>query len=155
MPRSRDTRRAIIEALGLVRRAQMEARKGVARLARIADKVEGGREILVSLETLNLVLERVALRLNTLLATGVITPGLLAPIAALVKELYEESRDLGPGISQALSELDDILEALYTWSSGGHPSIAEDAVRAEARMVIEEARREAEKKVGGLEELGV
>jgi len=154
VPRSGDARRALIEALGLVRKAQMEARKGVARLSRLADKVEGGRELLLRLETLNIVLERVALRLNTLLVTGVLSRELLEPVSALVKELYSESRDLGPSIAQALSELDDILESIAATAPPPEPLTRREYLREEARSIILEARREAEKRIGQAEGLG-
>jgi len=155
VPRSNDARRAIIEALGLVRKAQVEARKGAMRLSRLADKIEGGRQMLVALETLDLVLERIALRLNTLLVTGVITKELVAPVSALVKELYQQSQDLGPSISQALSELDDILESLAATAPAAEPLYKrEEDLREEARNIILEAQREAEKRLGQAESLG-
>jgi len=155
VPRSSDARRAIIEALRLVRKAQVEARKGARRLSRLADRIEGGRQMLVALETLDLVLERIALRLNTLLVTGVITRDLIAPVSALVKELYQQSQDLGPNIAQALSELDDILESLTAAAPAPEPLYTkEEELRAEARDIILEARREAEKRLGQAEGLG-
>jgi len=155
VPRSSDARRAIIDALGLVRRAQREARKGARRLSRLAGRIEGSRQMLVTLETLDLVLERIALRLNTLLMTGVITRDLIAPVSVLVKELYQQSQDLGPSISQALSELDDILESLAAAAPASEPFYRrEEELRDEARSIILEARREAERRLGQAESLG-
>ncbi|MFP3264609.1 MAG: hypothetical protein RXO54_02100 [Acidilobus sp.] len=117
---------------------------------------EGTKAVEESLETLDLILERLSLRIETLVVTGVVDWKGIATIATVVKKLMYEYNYLDPGITREISEAGEALSRVWM---GFEPSASEDlkegelaTVDEEAKKVIEEAeamiRKERSKKAG-------
>ncbi|MEB3764559.1 MAG: hypothetical protein GSR77_00100, partial [Desulfurococcales archaeon] len=97
----RDLRKATVDALTLSKIALHEVKKARAKL-----KALGQTSLDEYLTALELVLERVVLRLTTITATGIATRELIAPVLVLIKNATEYFTALPPGITSSLHELE-------------------------------------------------
>lgn len=148
----RDAVTLALTTLSAVRRAQAEVKRAKARARGVSRLVssEEYRNLLMGLETLDVLLERVALRLETILASGLVTRDLVSTPKTVIERAAELASSVSPAISNSLAELTDMMEllasmapqapgALYT----GEPA----AAAAEAEEVLKEAREEAKKRL--------
>ncbi len=142
----RDLRKATVDALTLSKIALHEVKKARAKL-----KALGQTSLDEYLTALELVLERVVLRLTTITATGIATRELIAPVLVLVKNATEYFTALPPGITSSLYELEAALTVMFEQAPGDETleSVFVDArYKAETEKVLEEAREEARRKLG-------
>jgi division protein CdvB (Snf7/Vps24/ESCRT-III family) len=158
--RKKDAMKAIMEALALVRKAQLEVRRAKSR-ARTMSKllsIQEYKDLMEALETLDIILERVALRLQTILVTGVFNKELLeTPKEILVRALNISSM-IPPSITQSLAEITDTLDVLASHA----PSIPEASIPAveesnshvseNVEEVLREAKEEARRRLERLTE---
>ena len=151
--KKRDLRILVASALRSSRMALHQVRRARWRL----ERHEESKSLLLQLLTLEYVLERIILRLETIAVSGLVTRELLALPLALIREL---EHTLGPALPEATALIEEIgsaLEEAYesaapSPSLGGLSEGIPDTVREEARLVIEEARREADKRLRGQQE---
>ncbi|MEB3760339.1 MAG: hypothetical protein GSR72_06000 [Desulfurococcales archaeon] len=142
----RDLRKATVDALTLSKIALHEVKKARAKL-----KALGQTSLDEYLTALELVLERVVLRLTTITATGIATRELIAPVLVLVKNATEYFTALPPGITSSLYELEAALTVMFEQAPGDETleSVFVDArYKAETEKILEEAREEARRKLG-------
>ncbi|MCE4619663.1 MAG: hypothetical protein F7C33_01435 [Desulfurococcales archaeon] len=147
MRKKRNPTRMVMDALLVVRRAQLEVRRAKARARQLEGVLPAGeyRNLILSLETIDNVLERVAVRLETILASGIITADLLRLPRVLVSKASSQLANIPPELSQSLAEINDILDAIIAQAPEGAPEIpiAEENVEESAEEVLEEAKKEA------------
>lgn len=133
----RDLRRLLLEALGSVRRSQYRVRAMVRRAGR-----EGlGAGSVGRLLACEYVLERVALRLETLYVAGFATKGSLELPYRLLVEAHSMVAGIHPELYYSVSELLEAIERIQSalpeapeaWGLG-------EGVDEEVRRVLEEAR---------------
>ncbi len=142
----RDLRKATVDALTLSKIALHEVKK-----ARVKLKALGQTSLDEYLTALELVLERVVLRLTTITATGIATRELIAPVLVLIKNATEYFMALPPGITSSLHELEAALTIMFEQAPGDETleSVFVDTrYKAETEKILEEAREEARKKLG-------
>lgn len=149
----KDAMRMVLNTLSTVRRAQLEVKKAKARARSMSRLVprEEYNNLIVTLETIDIILERVALRLQTILASGIITRDLLIVPKAVVEKASELSSSIPLGLTQYLAEITDMLEVLASTApaSPDTPSYMGDFTpsREEVEEVIREAREEAKRRL--------
>ncbi len=149
MPRG-DPVKLLLEALGRVRVARGEVRRGLARL-RSRRGLPGTSEAIVLLETLDILLEIVSIRLQIILSSRIYSRDYLALPLALLNEVGRRSADLPPQLAEAISSIEESLVAAAT--SVGPPTreLVPEHVRAEARSIIEKAEEEAKRRLEAVE----
>jgi len=147
----KDATRMVTDALVIVRRAQLEARRAKVRVERMKGLLPDNEytNLLLSLETLDNILERVAIRLETILTSGIITAELLALPRALITKASEQLKDLPPELFESLAEIGDILDYVAS-NAPSQPEIPisiNTETSEEVNNILEEAKKEAEKKL--------
>ncbi len=146
--RRADPRRLLIDAIYRARLAQTEVRRAKTRLRSLPSKPPEVGRLLVSLEVLELALEAVVIRLETMLAANVFSGGLLALPVAILEELGEYARGLPPALADAIGGVEDALRSLAAM-----PQVSEDVAlhrdeaREEARKILEEAAEAAKRRM--------
>lgn len=149
----KDAMRMVLNTLSTVRRAQLEARKAKIRarsMSRLVSREEYD-QLLVALETIDIVLERVALRLQTILASGIITRELVLVPKAVVERASQYTSTIPPNLSQALAEITDMLEYLAATApspTGPQAPIPDmQPSSEEVEEVLRDAKEEARKRL--------
>jgi len=125
--------------------AQME--KDSARAAMYAAEVAEIRKLVKALMTARLALERVALRLETIMAMGDALVG-IAPVVSVIKDLRKYLLGIVPEIGLELTEIGELLEGIVTETgelSGAFP--APTVHSEEAKKILEEAAAIAEQRL--------
>ncbi len=158
--RKKNIMKTMTEALALVRRAQIEVRRAKARaktMSKLLSEAEY-RELVTSLETLDIVLEKVALRLQTMLVAGVINRELLEAPREILRKAMSISSMIPPSIGETLAEITDAIDILIS-SAPTMPEevpsligISESSPSDYAESVLREAREEARRRLEGLSE---
>jgi hypothetical protein len=151
MFRKRKTREnpriAVAQALTLTRRALQALDRAVWKARSLGEE---GRSLLYYIVVLQLVLERVALRLETIANTGIITRGMLATPMMLVKESMSWLKAASIDVAPLIYDIDSILTGLYETlpepTPLGTSEIPEENKR-DVQRILDEVRREAEKRV--------
>ena len=134
----------IVRALTEVRRAQVRIRVARSRLEALND-VEG----VVRLEALNEVLERVALRLETLLVLGVASSELLRASLVAVRVLELLKQYAPPDVRHLVAEIQQALERIHSMTVSSKlleasPRIDSSDVEDVLREAIEVAKARLE-----------
>ncbi len=147
--RREDPREGLLRAIAMIRRALAELKRAEWRARRLS---QSDPQILKYILALQLVLERVLLRLETIAVTGIITRDLLRLPLSLVKEALSEIRPPVPALSSALLEIENVLGHVYTILPETPESIDVTSTQAafdseQARAVLREALREAERRI--------
>ncbi|HIC99026.1 MAG TPA: hypothetical protein EYP08_05160 [Pyrodictiaceae archaeon] len=125
--------------------AQME--KDSTRAAMYAAEVAEIRKLVKALMTARLALERVALRLETIMAMGDALVG-IAPVVGVIKDLRKYLLGIVPEIGLELTEIGELLEGIVTETgelTGAFPAPA--VYSEEARKILEEAAAIAEQRL--------
>ncbi|MCE4600084.1 MAG: hypothetical protein F7C38_00760 [Desulfurococcales archaeon] len=158
--RKRNIMKTMMEALALVRRAQIEVRRAKARaktMSKLLSEAEY-RELATSLETLDIVLEKIALRLQTMLVAGVINRELLEAPREILRKAMSISSMIPPNIGETLAEISDAIDMLIS-SAPTMPEEAPSLIEMSesspsdyAESVLREAREEARRRLEGLSE---
>lgn len=130
----------IVKALTEVRRAQVRIRVARSRLESLND-IEGA----VRLEALNEVLERIALRLETLLVLGTASPELLRASLVAGKAVEPLKQHAPPDVRHMVMEVQQALERIHSITAPPEPpgpslSIASSDVEEVLREAIEVAK---------------
>jgi len=126
--------------------AQMD--KDKTRAAMYAAEVAELRKMIKSLMVAKYALERVALRLETVMTMGDVLVG-LAPVVAVIKDLRHYLVNLVPEIGLEMAEIGDLLESVvadageFTGAFATMPTVASE----EARKIMEEAAAIAEQRM--------
>ncbi len=141
----------VTDTLVVVRRAQLESRRAKIRARQMKNILtsEEYNNLILSLETIDNILERIAVRLETILASGIVTSDLLVIPRSLIEKASESLQDLPPELAQSLAEIGDMLEVMVSEAPSPQTDVlfvAEPAAK-EAEKILEEARREARKKL--------
>jgi hypothetical protein len=150
LPRGRrreDPRRLVARTLTLVRQAITSIQRAEWRLlqTKTADQ-----QLLSNLETLRLLLERIALRLETIAVTGILSEELISLPLELIK--LSKSKLL-PGlvdISPIIDDLDAALSTIYSDTSSDELAgltLREEPITPEAERILREVEEEAKKRV--------
>ncbi len=126
---------------------QAHMEKDMAKAQMYAQEVAELRKLTKSLLMAKLALEKVALRLETIMTMGDVVVN-LAPVVAIVKDLKQHLIGIVPEIGLELAEIGDLLESLVVeagelgeWTS--MPSV----YSAEAKKILEEAAIVAEQRM--------
>ncbi len=124
----------------LLHRIEYLAGRGDEQAAKLAKK----------LRTLQLALERVSVRLETLAYTGVASVEELSTIREVLRMLDTEYRGVLPGLETVLSDIEAlVVEAATTSGIELEPSEPSSKISEEAKRIIEEARIIAEERSSG------
>ncbi|MEB3844965.1 MAG: hypothetical protein LRS48_04715 [Desulfurococcales archaeon] len=150
-------KKLVIEAISHVTKAKIEVEHAKWRLQSLPDPE--AKRIAVKLESLSLLLEKVSLRLNTFLQTGIITRDLVQDALETVKKGIEGSQGLPPALAATLWDLEAVLGDLYENTERALPDIQhivsnmENSLDRRAEAILSEASRQAEarKKAAGKE----
>ncbi len=140
-----DIRKAVVDALTNAKIALHEVKKARSKL-----KIIGETELEEYLIALEIILERIVLRLTTMTATGLITRELIAPILVLLQNSIEYFSALPPGIMSNLYELESILTQMANQAPGEEPLehlITNTQYRKESQEILVQAREEARKRI--------
>ncbi|MCE4617956.1 MAG: hypothetical protein F7C82_00915 [Desulfurococcales archaeon] len=149
----KDAMRMVLNTLSAVRRAQLEVRKAKIRAKSMSKLVskEEYNNLLIVLETIDVVLERVALRLQTILASGILTRDLILLPKAVIERTAELSSTIPPSLTQSLAEITDMLEVLAAIAPTPPDtpiySLEAQPPSEEIEEVLREAREEARKRL--------
>lgn len=147
---SGDPVKLLLEALGRIRVARAEVRRGLARL-RSRRGLPGTEEAILLLETLDILLEIVSIRLQVVLSAKLYSRDYLALPLALLGEIERRSAILPPQLAEALSSIEETLIAAATGMGPPTRELVPEPVRLEARSIIEKAEEEAKKRLEALE----
>ena len=147
----RRVRRRLIEALTLIRNAEIKLRYLRARLN--ASKTGISRDVINYIDRAEILLERISLRLETILYLGVLSKALLEEPKILAATLKELSSKVLSEASYLFSHLNDLILEIYEELPEGpliEPPIAgreagEVELNEEARKVLMDAERVASK----------
>ncbi len=150
-------KKLVIEAISHITKAKIEVEHAKWRLQSLPDAE--AKRIAVKLEGLSLLLEKVSLRLNTFLQTGIITRDLVQDALETVKKGIEGSQGLPPSLAATLWDLEAVLGDLYENTKQVLPdaqhiiSSMEDNLNSRAEAILSEASKKAEarKKAPGRE----
>ncbi len=126
--------------------AQME--KDTTRAAMYAAEVAELRKMIKSLLTAKYAIERVSLRLETVMTMGDVLVG-LAPVVSVIKDLKQYLTGLVPEIGLEMAEIGDMLESVVTEAGEftGFMSMPTGVYSEEARKIMEEAAAIAEQRM--------
>jgi len=134
----------ILRVLVEIRRAQVRIRSAKAKLQSLNDVESAAR-----LEALDELLERIALRLETLLVLGFASGELVRAAAVASRAIEPLKHHAPPDVAYILSDTQSVIEKLYnTWSSSSIEPI-QPITRSEVEEVLREAIEKAKAKVGG------
>ncbi len=146
----RDPSRLLLEALGRVRAARAEVRRGLARL-RSRRGLPGTLEAMILLETLDVLLEIISIRLQVILSTRIYDREYLALPLALLGEIEKRSAGLPPQLAEAVSSIEESLVAAASGMGPPTINLVPETVKEEARSIIEKAEEEAKRRIEALE----
>lgn len=125
--------------------AQME--KDTTRAAMYAAEVAELRKMIKSLMTAKVAVERVSLRLETIMTMGDVLVG-LAPIVGVVRDLRRHLTGLVPEIGLEMAEVGELLESVITEAGEFTGFMSAPTVYSEeARKIMEEAAAIAEQRM--------
>jgi division protein CdvB (Snf7/Vps24/ESCRT-III family) len=125
--------------------AQME--KDTTRAAMYAAEVAELRKMIKSLMTAKVAVERVSLRLETIMTMGDVLVG-LAPIVGVVRDLRRYLTGLVPEIGLEMAEVGELLESVITEAGEFTGFMSAPTVYSEeARKIMEEAAAIAEQRM--------
>ncbi len=126
--------------------AQMD--KDTTRAAMYAAEVAELRKMIKSLLMAKYALERVALRLETVMTMGDILVG-LAPVVGVIRDLRHYLGRLVPEIGLEMAEIGELLESVVTEAGEftGFMSVPSGVYSEEARKIMEEAAAVAEQRM--------
>lgn len=144
--RRRTSRELVIEALSGIRRAQARIKVLAGRLAASQGDPEAGR-MLESLYMIELVLERIAIRLETLLLVDSITGERLSLPYRLLKEVASMRLDTHPELQYTLSIIYESLNRAMVKS--GFEGVEVEAMDEEVKSILSDAREYARRRVRG------
>ncbi len=146
MQGKRDVRRALLYALAQARQARVQLRKAKARLRN--KPPEQTRQLLLMIETLDIALEAIIIRLDTMLSANLYGVELLGLPIELVRRLKPMTRGLPPVIRELVDSVGESLEVASKWVPGGFEGLGlREEIREEAKKIIEEAEKEARKRL--------
>lgn len=126
---------------------QAHMEKDSTRAAMYAAEVAEIRKLVKALMTARLALERVALRLETVMAMGDALVG-IAPVVGVIKDLRKHLLGIVPEIGLELTEIGELLEGIVTETgelTGAFP--APTVYSEEAKKILEEAAVIAEQRL--------
>ncbi len=149
-----DTRKLILSALAAVNAAQLELSRSEWRLKSMTSRIPEAKALLEKIFFYNILLEKIKIRLNTILISGILNRELIAPIYEAVKIAEDTMKGLPPTVASPLMELETILATLYeTLPSTEEPEMVmpERQATEEAKRILSLAQNEARKR---LEEIG-
>jgi len=133
----------VLRALTEIRRAQVRIRIARSRLEALND-IEGA----VRLEALNEVLERIALRLETILVLSTASPELLRALVTAGRALEPLRHHAPPDIKQMIVEVQETLDKIQNTLTPVEPVVSNPSiVGGEAEEVLREAMEVARRKV--------
>ncbi|NPA05425.1 MAG: hypothetical protein GXO09_04965 [Crenarchaeota archaeon] len=125
--------------------AQMD--KDQARAAMYASEVAEIRKLVKALMTAKLALERVGLRLETVMAMGDVVAG-IAPVVGVIKDLRKYLLGIVPEIGLELTEIGELLESVVAEAGEFTAFTSMPTVYSEeARKILEEAAAVAEQRM--------
>lgn len=127
---------------------QAHMEKDPQRAAMYAAEVAELRKMIRSLMVARYAVERVALRLETVMTMGDVVVG-LAPVVGVVKDLRRYLTGLVPEIGLEMAEIGEILESVVTEAGEftGFMSIPSGVYSDEAKKILEEAAAIAEQRM--------
>jgi len=132
----------VLRALTEIRRAQVRIRIARSRLEALND-IEGA----VRLEALNEVLERIALRLETILVLSTASPELLRALVTAGRALEPLQHHAPPDIKQMIVEVQETLDKIQNTLTPVEPVVSNPSIGDEAEEVLREAMEVARRKV--------
>ncbi|MEN3000003.1 MAG: hypothetical protein ABDH61_05455 [Acidilobaceae archaeon] len=138
---SQGVRTAALKALTEIRRAQLRIR-ALAERTRELDR-ENHLRMLVIVE----LLERMALRLETVLSLGYVTPDLLKAPLVIVYAIGALRSFVPPDVRLSLSAIQEGVETIRV-SAFPELRVSEEELRREAEQVIREATEAARRRMG-------
>ena len=125
--------------------AQMD--KDQARAAMYASEVAEIRKLVKALMTAKLALERVGLRLETVMAMGDVVAG-IAPVVGVIKDLRKYLLGIVPEIGLELTEIGELLESVVAEAGEFTAFTSMPTVYSEeAKKILEEAAAVAEQRM--------
>jgi len=135
-------RSSIFKILSDIRRAQVKIRTSIMRLKALGDK-----DTAIKLTAMNDILERIALRLETMLILGYVNSELVKTPLALTYAIEVLKAYTPPDIHYTITITQEAIEKLIVDTLRDFPQIPIDNLRNEARLVLEEALKNAERAV--------
>jgi division protein CdvB (Snf7/Vps24/ESCRT-III family) len=127
---------------------QAHMEKDTQRAAMYAAEVAELRKMIKSLMVAKYAVERVALRLETVMTMGDVLVG-LAPVVGVIKDLRHYLTGLVPEIGLEMAEIGEILESVVTEAGEftGFMSMPSGVYSEEAKKIMEEAAAIAEQRM--------
>jgi len=126
---------------------QAQIEKDTTRAAMYAAEVAELRKMIKSLLTAKYAIERVALRLETVMTMGDVLVG-LAPVVGVIKDLRRYLTGLVPEIGLEMAEIGEMLESVVTEAGEFTSFMSVPTVyNEEARKIMEEAAAVAEQRM--------
>jgi division protein CdvB (Snf7/Vps24/ESCRT-III family) len=126
---------------------QAHMEKDVAKASMYAQEVAELRKLTKALMTAKLALERVALRLETIMTMGDVVVN-LAPVVSVVKDLKKYLIGIVPEIGLELAEIGDLLESVVVEAGElGEWTTLPNVYSEEAKKILEEAAIIAEQRM--------
>jgi division protein CdvB (Snf7/Vps24/ESCRT-III family) len=127
---------------------QAHMEKDTQRAAMYAAEVAELRKMIKSLMVAKYAVERVALRLETVMTMGDVLVG-LAPVVGVIKDLRRYLTGLVPEIGLEMAEIGEILESVVTEAGEftGFMSMPSGVYSEEAKKIMEEAAAIAEQRM--------
>ncbi|BEP16867.1 cell division protein CdvB1/B2 [Pyrofollis japonicus] len=127
---------------------QAQIEKDQTRAAMYAAEVAELRKMIKSLLMAKYAVERVALRLETVMTMGDVLTG-LAPVVAVIKDLRRYLTGLVPEIGLEMAEIGELLESVVTEAGEftSFMSMPSGVYSEEAKKIMEEARIVAEQRM--------
>ncbi|MCX8196160.1 MAG: hypothetical protein N3F67_03685 [Acidilobaceae archaeon] len=134
----KETRAAVLKALAEIRRAQVKVRL-------LGERMRGlDEESALRLLALWELLERLALRLETISVLGVASPDLMRGPLALMIAMEALKAYAPPDVRYMLSTIERSVETIY--SGLPEPRLAAEELREEAEQIVREALEAARKR---------
>ncbi|MEM4928917.1 MAG: hypothetical protein QXE20_03740 [Acidilobaceae archaeon] len=134
---------ASIEALSKIRALQLKIRIAMSR-----PNPAESKDYAVKLETLSEVLERVALRLETAIYTGIASEAIAESLTVFAIALYKLKRGLPPSLQhEALTIWGELAEISKSMAPDLFPNAFQDALEEDAERVLREAEEEVKRRL--------
>lgn len=127
---------------------QAQIEKDQTRAAMYAGEVAELRKMIKSIMMAKYAIEKVSLRLETVMTMGDVVTG-LAPVVAVIKDLRRYLTGLVPEIGLEMAEIGELLESVVTEAGEftSFMSMPTGVYSEEARKIMEEARIVAEQRM--------